>query len=97
MKDHFGYLWVTNESTEVQRFLTYNIYFCLILDMSFQLCQRYRRQEAKEEMKRKPEEVEEIKHSLWVTAERSIVEFWVVRGQEFQKFIILCEWRWDQA
>lgn len=90
MKDHFVFLRVTNESTEVQLlFLT--IYFRLILHMSFQLCQRYRRDEVKEGKKRKPEEVEEVKHSLWVTAERSIVEFWIVRGQEFQKFIILCE------
>lgn len=53
--------------------------------------------QAKEDMKRKPEEVEEIKHSLWVTAERSMVEFRIVRGQEFQKVIICCEWRWHRA
>lgn len=57
--------------------------------MFFQPCQRYRTEEAKEEMKRKPEEVEEIKHSLWVTAERSIVEFWIISGQKFQEFILI--------
>lgn len=43
------------------KFSNLKYHFCLILHVSFQLRQRHRREEEKEEVKRKPEEVEEIK------------------------------------